>query len=48
MELKIWNLSLLIKRVPQKLTPHSFVLDYVIPHSLNLVQISEIKLFALK
>ena len=48
MELKMQNLSLQIKWVSQKLIPHSFVPHHVVFHSLILVHVSEIKLFALK
>ena len=42
------DLSLQIKWVSQKLIPHSFVPHHVVFHSLILVHVSEIKLFALK
>ena len=42
------NLSLRIKWISQKLMPHSFVPRYFILHSLSLVHITEIKLFAMK
>ena len=43
-EFKLFELNV----VSQELIPHSFALHSFIPHSLNLVHISEIKLFALK
>ena len=41
---EVWELNV----VSQKLLSHSFVLHSFIPNSLSLVNISEIKLLALK